>query len=682
MRRILEVLIAMALVAGACGGDEPADTTAASPTLTTTEPGSTSAAPPATDAPPADPDDEGWDPTVAEQLIALEAANDGQWTIESALDAMALLRPVFLQGIGSEPPINVSRLVVYLAQNSDQVPDDEWDAIMAAGAPNARLVSYQTEEERLGYQRITEDANRTFESLSSHTLGVPIYVALSDLDIPMDVMAATWTSGEDPDRLSGFFLDESLFQDTKAAIEELSRNGTLCVIFIGGIMRRWPTDRQAAGLLHEAVHCHQQTIHPGGRDGYWAAPALWMDEGYAAWAGEALFGGTLNSLRWWNNYFGGGVGSPPDGFSVFESDYRAIAFYSMLAQGGADPYGEFVDWFKNLRANGVSDTARYSGMADAASGDAIAAFAASSSRNDDFGAPWNTATGPGLGSAREKRDPLGARVGAEPRTFTADPGEQRYWAVEFTTATAEPSLITISTNGPGTYRWDWGEQFVTTGPLDLAYCVGEDCTCEDGTSPAPGATIAPIAAGDRPTLSSALFGGSGNAQLIASVETLEDACEEEEPPSASGPLDACLFGTWNPDQGQLEDFLLTLYRAIATNVTLDAGTIDLSFTDEGEFSQVYNGIQGSGQAGGVAVTMKWSGGSFGTWEASGGVLTLNFTGSDIAVNVNGIDATAPSIPAATVEAGYTCGPTTLVVEPPPGVPGAAWPLPTDWNKAS
>lgn len=680
MRRAVQVLVVLALVAGACGGgDETDGSTAARTTLDsgTVAPVATSQAPSGTDEP------EAWDPAIAEQLVALEAANDGQWTIGSALDAMALLRPVFVEGIETEPPINVSRLAVYLAQNSDQVPDDEWNAIIASDAPNARVVGYQTEEERLGYQRVTEDANRTFESLSGHTLGVPIYVALSDLDIPMDTMAATWTSGEDPDRLRGFFFDESRFEEAKEAIEELSSTGTLCVIFIGGIMRRWPTDRQAGGLLHEAVHCHQQTMHPGGRDGFWASPVLWMDEGYAAWAGEALLGGTLNSLRWWNQYFDGGVGSTADGFGIFDSDYRAIAFYSMLAQGGVDPYGEFTGWFRNLRANGVSNTDRYRGMASGASPDAIAGFAASSSRDDDLGAPWNTATGPGLGSAWQERDPMRSRAGSEPRTFTAGPGEQRYWSVDFVTAADQPSLITISTNGPGTYQWDWGEQYVTTGPLDLSYCVGEDCVCEDGTSPAPGATLAPIASGARATLKAALFGGTGSASLIASVQTLEDACEEEEEPVATGPLDACLFGTWNPDRIQLEDLLLTLYRAYASNVTLDdAGTIDLTFTDEGEFSQVYNAIKGSGDAGGETITMEFFGGSFGTWEATGGVLILNFTGSDISVDVNGNRAVAPSIPAATVEAGYTCGATALVVDPPPGVPGPQWPLPRDWEKAS
>ena len=348
MSRIVQVLIVMALVAAACGGgDDAAVTTTAVPAPSTTD------TPATTDAPQPPTDEEGWDPAVAEELVALEAANDGQWTIETALEAMALVRAVLLEGTEVEPPINMSRLVVYLAQNSDAVPEDEWDAIIATGAPNARLASYQTEEERLGYQRVTEDANRTFESLSGHTLGVPIYVALSDLDAPLDLMAATWTSGEDPNRLRGFFLDTSLFESTVEAIEGLTASGPLCVIFISGIMRRWPTDRQAAGLLHETVHCHQQTIHPGGRDGFFASPALWMDEGYAAWAGEALFGGTLNSLRWWNQYFRGGVGAPADGFDIFAGSYKSIGFYAMLAQGGVDPYGEFVDWFANLRANGA-----------------------------------------------------------------------------------------------------------------------------------------------------------------------------------------------------------------------------------------------------------------------------------------------------------------------------------------
>jgi hypothetical protein len=678
MSRTLAIVLVSVLVAAACGGD-PADSSPSSTAAATSSaPGTTQPDDPAGDPEPAE-----LDAAIAEQLMALETANDGQWTVDTALDAVRILRPIFLEGFDGWLPIDSSRLFAYLAANFDQVPQAGWDEILAAGpSPNARLVGYQTEAQREAYQLVANDANAEFERLSGHTLGVPIYVALSDLVLPFDFSAATWTTADNPEALRVGFGDEDLWQEMADAFYELTAaGGAACIIVVGGGLRARTSDRQAAGMVHEVVHCHQHSTYPGGRDGFYASPTTWMDEGYAAWAGEAVVGGTRESVRWWNDYFSGGVGSPPDGFSTFESGYTAMVFFSHLAAGGSNPYRQFVPWFSDLRSAGVSNSARFDAMAATASADAIAGWAASASRRNEWGSPWDSAAGPGVGNTSRSRRPATARVGSEPRAFTADPGEQRYWSIQFNTAPDGASVITVSTDGPVTIRWDWEEQYVSTGPLDLTWCVGEDCTCEDGTTPVPGALPAPIAAGERASLDAAIVGLSSGARVVASLTTLEDECEEEEEPTTAGPLDACLFGTWNPGQEDLEDFLLTLYRAIATGVTLDAGTIDLNFGEDGSFSQVYNGIAGSGTRGGVTYEMEWSGGSFGTWEASGGVLTLNFTGSNIGVVVNGVPATAPSIPEATVEAGYSCDGSTLTVDPPPGVPGAAWPLPREWFKA-
>lgn len=75
----------------------------------------------------------------------------------------------------------------------------------------------------------------------------------------------------------------------------------------------------------------------------------------------------------------------------------------------------------------------------------------------------------------------------------------------------------------------------------------------------------------------------------------------------------------------------------------------------------------------------WSGGTFGRWEASGGLLTLTFTGSDIVVTVGPITASSPGIPTESVDAPYTCGATTVEFDPP-DTPRGLWPLPKNWTK--
>lgn len=681
MRRTVQLFVVMAVVVAACSGsDDTAQTsTSAAPTTSVATPD-----PATTTTTPADVEPVEWNPDVAEELLALEAANEGQWTIDTALDAVRILRPVFLEGIETEAPINITRLVLFIAENYDDVPQDEWEAVVAAGpVPNAQLASFQSEEIRRVYQDIAVQADGDFERLTGHALNVPIYVALSDLELPFDVYAGTWVGGGDAS-LEGFtfmFGSEDAWQQMADGVNGLvATTGEACVIVLGQALTRWNANRQVSGLFHEVVHCHQNQVHPLGRAGFTAVDVDWMDEGYASWAGEAFLGGTLNSRLWWSRYLNGGVGSPPDGFSLFEGAYRSLGFYSMLATAGVDPWAEFVPWFNGLRANGVSNVARYNGMTSGANPEVVAGWAASASRNDDFGPPWNSDNGPGIQNSRVVRRPNNARAGGEPRPFTAGPGEQRYWAVQFNTAVDQPSLITIEAEGLGTYRWvhdAWKEQFVVTDSFSTSWCVGEDCVCEDGTSPAPGALLAPIVEGDRPVLHSALFGGDGQAKLTASVEPLEDACEEEE---AEGPLDACLFGTWNPDPDQYQDFLLTLYRTLPISLLTLEGTLDLTFTEDGAFSQAYNGTKGSGVIGGETYEAQFLGASFGTWEAAGGVVTLTFTGSDISAIVNGIPAVAPPIPTATVEAGYTCGASDLVVDPPPGTPGPLFPLPTDWSK--
>jgi hypothetical protein len=151
---------------------------------------------------------------------------------------------------------------------------------------------------------------------------------------------------------------------------------------------------------------------------------------------------------------------------------------------------------------------------------------------------------------------------------------------------------------------------------------------------------------------------------------------------AVGPLDSCLFGIWNPDPDQFQELILRFYQQIPaiSGITLE-GTIDLAFYDDGTFFHTYSGVQGTGVVQGTTYTATWSGGTFGTWQAAAGVMSLTFTGSDIRVTLSPvpIPTTSPPIPTATVDANYDCAATTLAVEPPP-TPGNLWPLPTDWTK--
>ncbi|MEZ4503477.1 MAG: hypothetical protein R3C39_12695 [Dehalococcoidia bacterium] len=688
MRLTAILLTTLSLLAGACSSDNDPPP---SPTANAGGASAASTASPGAGSTAEAGDDEDlveWNVDVAEQLTALEAANEGgQWTATTALDAVELVRPALLAGTTAPAPVDLNSLTMFLLEHFDEVDHERWDALVAvpAGSP-AQLVAYQPSPVRDVFQDIAERTDAEFQTRTGHRLNVPIYVALSDVEKPYDLSAATFVSTDYVEGFRFLFGEEDAWQQMADDVADIAAtSGEVCVIVLGQAMTRWDENRQLSAVMHEVTHCHQFQVHPQGRVGFNASKVPWMDEGYAVWAGEAFTGGTLVSRPFWNQYLGGGIGSGPDGFLLFEGDYRAHGFYSRLADAGVNPWAEFVPWFNGLRANHVSNIERYRGMTATANQEVLAGWTASSSRNDDLGAPWNSDHGPGINLARSARRASGARVSAE-RTFTANPGEQRYHALEVSTPADGPSLITLSAEGLATYRWehaDWNDQFVNTDTLELSWCVGEDCTCEDGSSPAPGAILAPIAAGQRPTLHAALFGGAGGAHLDIRVESLEDACEEPTPtPAASGPLDSCLFGIWNPDPQQFQDLVLRLYRQIPaiTGITL-VGTIDLTFDDDGTFFHTYSGVEGTGTVDGITYTATWSGGTFGTWEASGGVMALTFTGSDIVVTLSPvpIPVASPPIPTATVETSYNCGPTALEIVPPP-TPLDLWPIPSDWTK--
>ena len=667
--RAIQILLVMAIVAAACGGTDDPVATTSQVQATTAVPGPPETTLTEDDLPP-------WDPDVVEELIALEAANGSRWTIQTALEAVRLLKP-----------IDVTRLISYLGENFDAVPSDEWDAIFAAGpAPHARLVTYQTETERLVYQGLADRFNTEIEDLTNLELGMPIYVSVTDKPKVSGFFAGTWVQGRDTAAFELLFEDAALMRQFTSAVTDLLRdNPAICIVMVGQELATSGADEQTAGLFHEVVHCHQKVIHPAGPAAFAADPALWMDEGFAGWAGEWRLGGTETSARWWNEYFKGGKGTrPSDGFGLFGGGVSAISFFSMLDRAGLDMWDAFEPWFGTLRGNGVTDVARYEAMTSFVDGQWIASYTASATRREDFGPPWDSEDGPGSDGAIGQRAPKGESVGAASSvTLSAETGQQRYWAVEFETSLGMPWLIEVSTEGPGTYKWDlgdWDESFGGVDPLQRRWCLGEGCVCDDGTAAVSGTTNILIDPVSRPVLHAALFGGADAAAFTATLQPVQNACGANGGATGADPLDACLVGTWNPDPAEFRDFITRFYRASGISISEVNGTIDLTFTGDGEFAQIYNGVNGTAIAAGQAFFAEWFGGTSGSWETSGGVMSLTFSSTTVNVTINGIEAPSPPVPTATVEATYSCSGNALVIDAPPDAPNVQWPLPDNWTK--
>jgi hypothetical protein len=676
VRRLFFLVVVVALTMSACSDDSSSSTTTEPATATTGGSPDTTVSSPEEDIVE-------WDEDLADQLVTLESANEGQWTVETALEAVPLVRQGLESGVNTfHSPVDITRLTVFLNDNLDQIPEEEWNALFATG-PSTRLVAFQTDPAiRQVYQDLAEETSRQLGGRLGRRLIERVYVALSDYAMPADLYAGTTQWDGDPSAFRTLFRDQAVYQQAADDLVAMATvSDEICIVVLGQDLLGWDTTRQLAGIAHELVHCYQHVTHPGGAAAFFASRVQWMDEGYAAWAGEDFVGGgTSISKDWWDKYFDRRFGRNRDSYQLFDGSYNAIGFYAMLNRAGVDVWGNFVPWFGTVRANNVSDVNRYITMTAGGNTDVIAGWTASATRNSDFGSPWDSENGPGVGNSTRSRNPTPQRVLSE-STMRAEPGEQRYRLAQVQTPVDAVSIITVAANGVGLYRWqygDWEEQFIVNGSYEKSWCVGEDCVCEDGTSPVPDMDVAPIQAGQNPDLHAAMWGAARGADLTVSVNTLEDECEEEEVPT--GPLDACLFGTWNPDPQQFQDLILTLYRTIPgiSGLTLQ-GTIDLTFSDDGTFTHVYNGVEGSGTVQGQTIEGSWAGGTFGRWEASGGLLTLTFTGSDIVVTVGPTTARPPGIPTESVDAPYTCGSTAVEFQPP-DTPGNLWPLPENWTK--
>ncbi|MCP3975236.1 MAG: hypothetical protein GY720_12195 [bacterium] len=674
MRRRGLLLAVMFVVAAACSGASEPTTTASSsaPSTTTAEQGGSTT----TGAPPEFPTE--FEPALVEQLVALESANEYTWTVDNALAAVELLRPVLETGVNAYPPIDLSRLQWFIVDNLEAMTDDQQAIVSAAPDPsqNAVLATYRAVDERVrrAWQNAAQSADNEFSRLTGSVVDGEIVVALADLPLAGGALTAgTFTGGATA--ANGYrwlFGSDEAFDDMKRRFDRATDGGKIeaCVIVVGDVLTSSPdTNLQVAAMLHEVVHCHQHAAHPGGARAFFASPITWMDEGYASWAGEFFVGGTFKSRGWWNDYHEG-IG-PVGGHVTNRGGYDGIAFFSYLHDNGVDGWRNFLDYFTNVRPSGGSGPAQFESMFRRADLIGQALWAASSLQRSDLSEAWTYTTGPGIEQSSTKRTPRQTDlfVGNSTR-FSLPNGEQGTYRIQPRLGGADAALLKIEISAPSIVRWPWGADQISTSELSASWCLGPECVCEDGTilgDPAPEFTESDALL--------AAFTGAGI--LVASLRTPEEECED--PPETVG---QCPSGIWEASPDDTERLLLTLYRALGVaDPTYEGGPIRMSFFESGTYRFDYLETAFNEDIGGDNFRIVFTGGAFGEWEATATELSVTIGGTDIQADVfiNGTPAGTPRAPSSEGggSAPYVCSGNMLLIDPEFEQP--FWPYPRTWT---
>lgn len=673
MRGPLPMMIVIAIIMSACSSGGTADT----PAFTTTTP-----ADPTTTTGAALEAAERWDADLATMLIELELANDGTWTVENAVAAMELLLPVIRNGVDEYPPIDVTRLNFFLDDHADELTEEQRDRLTAR-VPTLRpigLAQDDAEAERAAFQLAAVTAANDFASRTGYTLDGEIVVASSQYGLfPGGLLggARSFDDAIDWNRWSGFFATDAEYVRARELVEAAAADGdNVCLIITGERYRNLAPVPRSAAIYHEVVHCHQHAIHPGGMRGFFGDPSAWMDEGYASWAGEAFVGGTGISKIYWDLYHDG-VG-PIGGHKTTEGAYDGIALFSYLHDNGVDGWSNFVSWFRDVRGGINAETAKFTAVWTPLSEEAQTVWAATSLQRPAYGDIWTYTTGPGIGNSTFTRTPRPTPVAVDSeRRFVLGPGEQGTYAFEPRLADADALLLQVSLPDGGVIRWPWGEDQVSTGALDVAWCLGDECVCEDGRElgpPAPEFT-------ESPFVTIALTGGVVSVDLVEP----EDECEEEEEPvlAATGP---CPGGVWQADPEATANLLATLYREVGiADPTYEGGPVTMSFFDDGSFRFDYVETTFSETIEGIDAQFILNGGSAGSWESDAATLTVQIDSQDITLQLI-LDGTpglssAPTGGTGGGSAPYVCdGNDELLIDPT--FEQRFWPYPREWTRVT
>ncbi|MBE9141164.1 VWD domain-containing protein [Nodosilinea sp. LEGE 07088] len=300
--------------------------------------------------------------------------------------------------------------------------------------------------------------------------------------------------------------DPSLWVDIRVLEGRTGRESSgdweACLIVVADAWTGLLEPAKRSNIAHEVYHCYQRE-----KVGALSPLPPWVLEGSASWAGETYAGGSPLGEGRWRQYltsYSQIEDRSYDAQGVFaHMTYSGESTWNLLDRALTPPLppaaaeAEWIERFLGLMAN------RDGFLQTWAMG-----LERNSSQRD-----WNT-DGPGItGDRREVvalAIPQGRRI---TRTI------QRLYSL--TLPEAQVVSVQVFDGGHGAIRWGDRDTTRISGSFNQRYCLGDTCTCPDGSRPAG------VTAVDSPTAIIALTGYPSNAEL--GIDPVENPCEEEEP---------------------------------------------------------------------------------------------------------------------------------------------------------
>jgi hypothetical protein len=282
-----------------------------------------------------------------------------------------------------------------------------------------------------------------------------------------------------------------------------------CLIVVADSWTGLGEPAKRSNIAHEVYHCYQRE-----KTGALYPLPPWVLEGSASWAGETYAGGSPLGTSRWRRYL--------TSYTQLEDrSYEAQGVFAHMTYSGESTWNlldraltpplptpaaetEWIDRFLGLMANrdGFLQT-----------------WAMGMERNPSL-RDWNT-SGPGITGDRRDIQALAIPQG---RRLTRT--VQRLY--QLTLPEAQVVSVQVFDGGHGAIRWGDRDTTRISGSFNQWYCLGDTCTCPDGSRPAGVTSV------DSAQATIALTGYPSDAEL--GIDPVENPCEEEDPePEVPGP---------------------------------------------------------------------------------------------------------------------------------------------------
>jgi hypothetical protein len=360
--------------------------------------------------------------------------------------------------------------------------------------------------------RRVAEAQSYITSHTRHSFTHPIFITRDDvyqsLYIRRDAdgehnLATSRAAVRDPDNPS-LWVDIRILEGRTG--RESTGNWDTCLIVVADAWADLSESAKRSDIAHEVYHCYQRE-----KAGALYPLPPWVLEGSASWAGETYAGGSPLGESRWQHYL--------TAYAQIENrSYDAQGVFAHMAHIGENPWAlldraltpplptpaaesEWITRFLGLMSN---------------RDEFLQTWAMGLERNSSW-REWNT-SGPGITGDRREIVPLSIPQG---RLITRT--IQRLY--HLTLPEGQVVSVQVGGNGHGAIRWGDRDTTRISGSFNQWYCLGDSCTCPDGSRP-DGVTSV-----DSPTATIALTGYPSNAEL--GIDPVENPCEED--PEPAGP---------------------------------------------------------------------------------------------------------------------------------------------------